>query len=159
MKKIRWLSIFLLITSWSCTTLHGGELKTVTFRSVPTPELWAMGDKPAYLVITEKNWPTYFSNQPKGSDFKTNIYIAASLGMKPNPGHSVKILQIQQEREKVVVRLEIGEPDPKKFYAQVIVYPRALAEVPTMNLQPFRSLTFVFLDQKGRELASIRAEI
>ncbi len=118
-----------------------------------------MGDNPAYLVITEKNWPTYFSSQPQGSDFKTNIYIVASLGMKPNPGHRVKILQIQQEKEKVTVKLEIGEPDPKKLYAQVIVNPRAIAEIPKINLQPFNSLTFVFLDQKGRELASIKAEI
>jgi len=159
MKKIWWVSIFSLLTSWSCTTLHGGEMKTVTFRNVSNPDLWAMGDTAAYLVITEKNWSTHFSSPPIGSDFSNYIYVVASLGMKPNPGHTIKILQIRQEKEKVIVKLEIGQPDPKKFYAQVIVHPIAVAEVPKTNLQPFKPLTFIFLDQKGREVAEAKTEI
>ena len=133
--------------------------KPITFHPFPNPQTWALGDKPYYLVITEKNWPSYFSNQPQGADFTTNIYIVASLGLKPNPGYTVRILQLQQQGDVINVKLELGEPDPNKFYIQVMVKPIAVVEVPKVNLQLLEQLSFVFADQKGKELATIKAEV
>lgn len=133
--------------------------KPITFHPFRNPQTWALGDKPYYLVITEKNWPSYFSNQPQGADFTTNIYIVASLGLKPNPGYTVRILQLQQQGDVINVKLELGEPDPNKFYIQVMVKPIAVVEVPKVNLQLLEQLSFVFADQKGKELATIKAEV
>jgi len=138
---------------------YSEESKSISFRAVPDPVQWSLGDKPAYLVVTEKNWSTYFSSPPKGSDFARYIYVVASLGMKPNPGYSIKITQLQQEKEKITVKVKLGEPDPQKFYAQVIVYPIAVVEVPKANLQPYTPFTFFFIDQKGRQIATVKAEI
>jgi len=159
MKKIWWLVILFLVAMESCMAVQSEVAKPVVFGDVPSPEEWAPGDKVAYLVVTDKNWSTYYSSPPKGSDFATYIYVVASLGMKPNPGYRVKILQIQQEKEKITVKVELGEPDPKKFYAQVMVYPIAVAEIPKTNLQKFDLLNFIFTDQKGREIASVKTEI
>lgn len=139
--------------------LHGEATKRVPFRAVPNAEEWGLGDKPGYLVITEKNWSTYYSSPPKGADFTTSIYIVASLGMKPNPGYSIKILQLQQKKEKITVKVKLGEPDPDKVYAQVIVHPIAVVEVSKANLQPYNMLSFIFTDQKGREITTVKAEI
>ena len=133
--------------------------KPVTFHPLANPQPWALGDKPSYLVITEKNWPSYYSSQPKGADFTANIYIVASLGLKPNPGYTVRILQLQQQGEVINVKLELGEPDPNKFYIQVMTKPIAVAEVPKANLQPLKLMSFVFIDQKGKELAIVKTEI
>jgi len=133
--------------------------KPITFHPFPNPQTWALGDKPYYLVITEKNWPSHYSSQPKGSDFTANIYVVVSLGLKPNPGYTVRILQLQQQEEVIYVKLELGEPDPNKFYIQVLVKPIAVAEVPKTNLQSLKQLRFVFLDQKGKELATIKSEV
>jgi hypothetical protein len=134
-------------------------IKPVTFHPFANPQPWALGDTPSYLVITEKNWPSYYSRQPKGADFTTNIYIIASLGLKPNPGYTVRIFQLQQQGEVINVKLEFGEPAPGKFYIQVMAKPIAVAEVPKADLQSFKQLRFVFLDQKGKELATVKAEI
>jgi hypothetical protein len=77
--------------------------------------------------------------------------------MKPNPGYRVKILELQQEKEKITIKVDLGEPDPKKVYAQVIVYPTSVAEVEKANFLAYTSLTFVFADQKGKPLATGQA--
>jgi len=133
--------------------------KPVTFYLTANPQAWAMGDKPSYLVITEKNWPSYYLREPQGADFTANIYIVASLGLKPNPGYTVRILQLQQQGEVINVKLELKEPDPNKLYIQVMVKPITVAEVPKAKLQSLKQLRFVFLDQKGKELATIKAEV
>ena len=138
--------------------LHNETLNSIAFRSLPSPQPWALGDKPSYLVITEKNWPSHYSSQPKGADFTANIYIIASLGLKPNPGYTVKILQLQQQGEVINVKLELGEPDPNKFYIQVMTRPIAVAEVPRTNLQSLKQPSFAFIDQKGKELATVKTE-
>ena len=143
----------------SCMPSHSEESKSISFRGVPNPEGWSLGDKLAYLVVTDKNWTAYYSNPPQSSDFTNNIYVVASLGMKPNPGYRIKILQLQQEKDKVTVKLELGEPDPKKFYAQVIVYPCAVAEVPKANFQKYDLLNFIFTNQKGKEISTAKVEI
>jgi hypothetical protein len=134
-------------------------MKSVAFRAVSNPQLWTLGDKPSYLVVTQEDWPSYYSRQPKGADFTANIYIIASLGLKPNPGYAVRILQLQQLGEVINVKLELGEPDPNKFYIQVMAKPIAVAEVPKANVQSLKQLRFVFLDQKGKELATVNTEI
>jgi hypothetical protein len=138
---------------------NGEVTKPITFHPFPNPQPWALGDKPSYLVVTEKNWASHYSSQPKGADFTANIYIVVSLGLKPNPGYTVRVLQLQQQGEVIKVRLELGEPDPNKFYIQVMVKPIAVVEVPKVNLQLLEQLSFVFADQKGKELATIKAEV
>ena len=133
--------------------------KPITFNPLANPQPWMLGDKPSYLVVTEKNWPSYYSSQPKGADFTANIYIVASLGLKPNPGYTVRILQLQQQGEVINVKLELGEPAPNKFYIQVMVKPIAVAEVPKAILQSLKQPSFVFVDQKGKELATVKTEI
>ena len=133
--------------------------KPVTFYLTANPQAWAMWDKPSYLVITEKNWPSYYSREPQGADFTANIYIVASLGLKPNPGYTVRILQLQRQGEVINVKIELGEPDPNKLYIQIMVKPIAVAEVPKPNLQLLKQLGFVFVDQKGKEFATVKTEI
>jgi hypothetical protein len=134
-------------------------MKSIAFRADSNPQPWTLGDKPSYLVVTEKNWPSYYSSQPRGADFTANIYIIVSLGLKPNPGYTVRILQLQQKGELINVKIELGEPDPNKFYIQVMVKPIAVAEVPKANLQFLKQLCFVFIDQKGNEFATVKTEI
>jgi hypothetical protein len=158
-KKIGWLTLLVLLLLGISMTSHSVTMKSIAFRAVSNPQPWTLGDKPSYLVVTEKNWPSYYSSQPKGADFMTNIYLIASLGLKPNPGYTVRILQLQQKGELINVKLELGEPDPNKFYIQVMVKPIAVAEVSRANLQLLKQLHFVFVDQKGKELASVKIEV
>jgi hypothetical protein len=61
------------------TVASNGEVtKLITFHPLPNPQPWTLGDKPSYLVVTEKNWPSYYSSQPKGANFTANFYIVAS---------------------------------------------------------------------------------
>lgn len=159
MKRFWWLIISLSVTIGSCMPIYSELTKPVVFRDVPYPEEWAFGDRLAYLVVTDKNWTTYYSNPPQGSDFATCIYLVASLGVRPNPGYRIRILQIKQQNERITVSVELMEPDPKKFYPQVLVHPIAVAEVSKANLQKFHLLNFVFTDQKGNQIATAKAEI
>ncbi|MDA8215095.1 MAG: protease complex subunit PrcB family protein [Nitrospiraceae bacterium] len=155
-----WLLVIpLLIASGSYMPLHGEAAKPVVFRAMPDPEQWVFSDEPAYLVVTEKNWSRYYTSQPKGSDFANCIYIVASRGVKPNPGYRIRILQIQQQKDTITIKFELREPDLKKIYPQVIVRPCAVAEVVKADLQRYDLLRFVFTDQKGRQIATAKAEI
>jgi len=61
--------------------LRGKVARPVAFRAVPDPKQWGLGDEPAYLVVTEKNWSMYYSSPPRGADFDTYIYLVAFLGV------------------------------------------------------------------------------
>ena len=159
MKTTGWLTLLALLLLGISITSHSETMESIAFRPVSNPQPWMLGDKPSYLVITEKNWPSYYSSQPKGADFTANIYIVASLGLKPNPGYTVRILQLQQQGAVINVKLELGEPDPNKFYIQVMVKPFAVVEVAKANLQPYQVFTFLFIDQKGKEIATAKVEI
>jgi hypothetical protein len=138
---------------------HGEVATRIAFRIVSNPEQWALGDEPAYLVVTEKNWSRYYSSPPAGSNFATFIYLVASLGLKPNPGYSVTIRQLERVKDSLTVKVELKEPEPGKVYPQVIVRPVAVAEVAKADLEPGGMLDFVFIDQKGRQLAALKAEV
>jgi hypothetical protein len=158
--KTMWrITLLALLIFGISMTSHSETMKSIPSRVVSNPQPWTLGDKPSYLVVTEKNWPSYYSSQPKGADFTANIYVVTSLGLKPNPGYTVRILQLQQQGEVINVKLELGEPAPNKFYIQAMVKPIAVAEVPKDNLQLLKQLSFVFVDQKGKELAIVKTEI
>ncbi len=159
MKRAGCFVLFLVLILGMTVASEGEVINPIPFHPLSNPQPWTLGDKSSYLVATEKNWPSYFSNQPQGADFTTNIYIVASLGLKPNPGYTVKILQLQQQGEIINVKLELGEPIPNKFYVQVMTRSIAVAEVPKANLPPLKLMSFVFLDQKGMELAVVKTEI
>jgi len=159
MRTIGWITLLALLLLGSSMTSYSDTIRSIAFRAASNPQPWTLGDKPSYMVVTEKNWPSYYSSQPRGADFTANIYIVASLGLKPNPGYTVRILQLQQLGEVINVKLELGEPDPNKFYIQVMAKPITVAEVPKANVQSLKQLRFVFLDQKGKEFATINTEI
>lgn len=148
-----------MLAMGSCVPSYGEMAKPVLFWSVPNPEQWVPGDEPAYLVVTEKNWFNYYSSPPTGSDFAAYIYLVASLGVKPNPGYKIAIVEVKQLKDKVTVKLELKEPDPRKVYPQVIVRPVAVAKVAKAGLEPRGILDFVFIDKEGRQLAILRAEV
>lgn len=139
--------------------LRGEARRVIPFHTVPERDQWVVSDEPAYLIVTEKNWSTYYSNPPRGSDFATFIYVVVSLGVKPNPGYSVKIRQLEQLKDRITVKVELKEPDPRKVYPQIIVHPVAVAEVAKADLEPRGMLDFVFIDQKGRQLSALKTEI
>lgn len=137
----------------------GEATKNIPFRAIRDAVQWLVGDKVAYLVVTENNWPNYYSSPPSGSNFATLFYVVASIGAKPNPGYSVRIQQLEQMKERVTVKVELKEPDPRKVYPQIIVHPVSVAEVAKVDLAPRGVLEFVFVDQKGQQLASLTTEI
>ena len=145
----------LVIASGALFPGCGDMTRAVTFRVIPDPESWAVGDQPGYLVVTQKNWPTYYSSPPMGANFVAYIYLVASRGVKPNPGYGIKILGVEQLKNKITVKLELREPDPKKVYPQIIVCPIAVAEIAKVKLEPYDLLSFTFVDQKGNKLASV----
>lgn len=136
-----------------------GATKLVPFHIVPDGDQWAIGEETAYLVVTEKNWSYYYSNLPRGSDFVNSIYVVVSLGVKPNPGYSVRIQQLEQMKERVTVKVELKEPDPRKAYPQIIVHPIAVAEVAKADFELRGLLEFTFIDQKGRQLATLSGQL
>ncbi len=137
----------------------GDLVKRVAFQVVVDPEQWTIGDEPAYLVVTQKNLSAYYSSPPAGSDFTDYIYLVVCLGWKPNPGYGVSVLRIEQLKDTVTIRVELKEPEPGKMYAQVLVRPVTVAGVARANLEPGGMLDFVFIDQKGQQLAKLKVEV
>jgi len=137
----------------------GEAAKTIPFHTASEPDRWLVSDKPAYLVVTEKNWSSYYPSLPGGSDFANSIYAVASLGLKPNPGYGVRIRQLKQVEERITVEVELKEPERRKVYPQIIVHPIAVAEVAKANLEQSNMLNFVFRDQQGRQLAQVKLKI
>ena len=159
MKRAGCFVLFTMLIIGMTVASDSEVAKVINFHPLSNPQPWTLGDKPAYLVVTERNWPSHYSRQPKGANFTANIYIVASLGLKPNPGYTVRILQLQQQGEVINVTLELVEPDPNKFYIQVMVKPIEVAEVPKASLPPLKPLSFVFVDQQGKELADVQTVI
>ncbi len=133
--------------------------RRIPFHALTEPGLWTVGDQPAYLAVTVRNWSTYYPNPPAGSDFGSFVYVVASLGMKPNPGYTVRVRQLERVKDVITVKVEIKEPDPRKIYPQVIVHPTAVVQIAKADLEPGGLLDFVFVDQKGQQLTILKTEI
>ncbi|MBI4286563.1 MAG: protease complex subunit PrcB family protein [Chloroflexi bacterium] len=139
-----------LVAAYGCAA----GAKAVRFSPVADTVPWVLGEQPAYLVVTEANWSQYYKSLPAGADLKSNIYLVAYWGMRPNPGHQIKIGGVEQAGDRVTVKVEFKEPEPGKFYPQVIVYPISVAQVASKAVG--KVTTFVFVDQGGKQLAEVR---
>lgn len=159
MKRVWWLFVPLLLLLGGCMPFHGETARIVPFHTVRDQEQWIVSDERAYLVVTERNWSTYYSNLPRGSNFAAFIYVVASLELKPNPGYTVRVSQLEQVRDRITVKIELKEPDPRRVYPQIIVHPIAVAEVRKVDLEPRGMLNFVFVDQKGHELGTLTVDV
>ncbi len=159
MKRFWWLAIFLIAVMESCMPSSGESPRPVAFDILPNAAQWTLGDKVAYLFVTEKNWPGYYSTAPAGSDFGAYVYLVASLGMKPNPGYGVEFLELQQVNNEITVRLKLSEPEADRSYAQVIVYPIAVVRIRKAGLGRYDSFNVVFVDQNGKRMAVMKATI
>ena len=134
--------------------------QSLPFRSVPDSGPWALAsDQSAYLVVMEKTWQAHYPAPPTGADFQGNFYVAASWGVKPNPGYRISIRGIEQAGLRVQVRLSLEEPDPGLVYPQVLAHPLAVAEVRKDSLGQHGLLIFTFLDQGGKQLAELEADV
>ncbi len=158
---IAWLylvSLLLVMISYvaACKT---GEAKLIPFRTLPNTAQWLISDQPTYLILTQKNWSTYYSTPPPYSNFADCIYIVASRGVKPNPGYTIRIVKISQLKKEVTIKLELREPDPKKVYPQILVHPITVAEVAKSDLKELNLLTFIFVNEKGQEIATFKAQV
>ena len=132
--------------------------KAVPYENVADHDLWAMGEKQAYFVVTSKNWSGYYASPPHGADLSTCIYVVASMGVQPNPGYRIKIAGIKRNEGRVRVTVERSKPDRKTAYAQVLVTPVAVAEVKQKDLRPYRRLQVSFVDPGGRQIAEQAVE-
>ena len=158
-EKPVWFLVVLLVTSAFAGGCQGRS-QSLPFRLVPDPGTWGLAStEPAYLVVTDKNWRTYYPTPPARADFQGNFYLVASWGIKPNPGYRISILGIGQSGPRVEVKVSLEEPDPKKVYPQVLVHPVGVAEVKKASLRQKGILTFEFWDQKGDPLARVEAEL
>ncbi|MBI4331377.1 MAG: protease complex subunit PrcB family protein, partial [Chloroflexi bacterium] len=134
----------------------GGELP---FRTLADSQAWALQkDQPAYFVVTEKNWRDYYPALPAGADLTNNVYVVAFWGARPNPGYRISMLALRQLAGLVQVAVDFQEPDPGRFYPQVIVYPVAVAEVSKKTLSGGKTI-FQFLNRNGSELGRVEVEM
>lgn len=161
MRIILWHYLFVGLVMGSLLLAYGcGDMaKPVRFRLVTDSVSWVSSNEAVYLVVTDKNWSNYYSTRPLGSDFTNNIYLVASRGVKPNPGYAIKILEVKQFSNTITIKVEVKDPDPKKMYAQVLVHPIAVAQVAKADLGPPNLLNFIFVGQKGSQLAIVEARI
>lgn len=158
-EKTIWFVMVLLVTGAFSGGCQAGK-QSLPFRSVPDPGTWGLAStEAAYLVVAEKNWQAHYPTPPAGADFKGSFYVVASWGMKPNPGYRISIRGIEQAGPRVEVKVGLEEPDPGKIYPQVLVHPLAVAEVRIDALRQHGLLAFEFLDQRGKQLALVEAEL
>ncbi|WP_236712986.1 protease complex subunit PrcB family protein [Neomoorella mulderi] len=110
-------------------------------------------------MLTEENYQKYYHGAPKGADFIQNVYLLACWGIKPNPGYKISISQIAQHDWEVIIKIKFIEPEPLKFYPQVVTHPLMVAEVAKAALSPRGLLTFIFVAEKGLELARLENNV
>ncbi len=134
--------------------------KDLPFRLLPDPQVWTLGkDEPAYFVVTEKNWKSLFPALPPGADLANNIYIVASWGVKPNTGFNLSMIGLREIGAGLQVALNMEEPQPSQFYAQVLVHPATVAEVARKSLPPGAKLTVEFINQRAFRVARVEVEL
>ncbi|MGI9862946.1 protease complex subunit PrcB family protein [Moorella naiadis] len=133
---------------------------SIPFRLLPNPGSWAISSPEAlFLVLTEENYQKFYPTAPKGADFIQNVYLLACWGIKPNPGYKISISQIAQYDWEVIIRIKFIEPEPPKFYPQVVTRPLMVAEVAKAALSPRGLLTFIFMAEKDLELARLETYV
>lgn len=132
----------------------------IPFRLLSNPGFWAMpSQEPVFLVLTEENWPNYYSFFPRDADFTNNIYLLACWGVKPHPGFQILISQVTQDNFQLYITVRFINPQPGILYPQVLVRPLAVAEVAKNSLCLRGPLTFIFLKEEGKEITTLKAKV
>lgn len=77
------------------------------------------------------NWAQTKKSVPglHSASFEGKTYILVSRGQKPNPGYGIKIQNVVEEPNRIVVSVTISNPEPGKMYAQVITTPYDLVVI------------------------------
>jgi hypothetical protein len=128
--NLGWLCLIIAAFSLSgCTTVRASNQgKSLEFESFLLNGLHPSGVPVGWQVVrNEGEWEDFWSQHsfkpaPK-IDLDKYTLIMIFLGRKPNPGYSVKITDVREYQDKVVVQAVETEPQPDALYAQVIVYP------------------------------------
>ncbi|WP_018130915.1 protease complex subunit PrcB family protein [Effusibacillus pohliae] len=85
----------------------------------PAVQTWVAGQKPI---------PGVHSAMIEGK-----TYILVSRGEKPNPGYGIGIRNVIEEPDRLVVQVDLRNPEPGMMYAQVITTPIDVVEIPQTN--------------------------
>jgi predicted small secreted protein len=139
-RRINLGCICLIIAAFSlsgCATTVGasGQNQPLEFETFLLNGLHPSGVPVGWQVMrNEGEWENFWSQhsfKPAPEiDFNKYTLIMVFLGRKPNPGYSIKITDVREYRDKVVVKAVETEPQPDALYAQVIVYPYDAILVP-----------------------------
>lgn len=82
-------------------------------------------------------------------DSGEGTYFVAYWGEKPTGGYSLGVESARLEGDRLTVGLALEEPPPDAIVTQALTYPYVVALV--RGVDP-RGKSFIFVDQKGREL-------
>lgn len=91
-------------------------------------------------------WSRYHTTPEPEFDLGTSTLVAVFLGMKPNPGYSVRIAEVTEYRDEVVIEVVEHLPAPGMRYIQVIVYPYDAVLIPKTD----KKIRFETSKQTGR---------
>ena len=91
-------------------------------------------------------WAKYHEKPAPNVDLDESTLVAVFLGYKPHVGYSVGIVGATEHEEEVVVDVVEYLPEAGMMYAQMIVYPFAMALLPKTG----REIRFEVSEQSGR---------
>lgn len=87
-------------------------------------------DQLSELATPIKDWVTEQKKQTGSHKLQIGDqeYTLISLGMRPNPGYQLEVVEVHTASEEIKVTLEETTPKSGYFYPQMVVYPYILTE-------------------------------
>ncbi len=111
--------------------------------------------EPCYWVITsrEELQAAYKNSWNLDAiDFEHQFLISVHRGYCRGGGYRVRVKEIIQKDEEILVSLYFSDPDPLDFVILVMTSPCDVVRVSKNKLVHRGRLLFRFIDEKGREL-------
>ncbi len=114
----------------------------------------------SFFVITSEYKLEKLNNSIHGElpliDFDNYFLIGAFMGEQKTGGYSIKITRILKSNNRINIVINICEPGPNDFVTLMITYPGHIVKVNKNILLGEKNPLFVFIDEKGNKLYSIR---
>jgi len=114
-----------------------------------------------FSVVTKEKQPvtmpplqTLLPIIPPQVDFNEYMVLFGYLGEAPTGGHSIQFEEIHQQGDEIIIKVRTSSPPPGLMVTQGVNYPSEYVRIARKDVagQP----TFVFVDQRGKVLATFQ---
>lgn len=125
--------ITLIVLIFLILVISGCVGKQLSFETIYLGGLGGVSERGDYVINSQEEWSELFNKtrtpyEIPTMDFSKNTVIAVFMGARSTGGHTIKITNIVEMDDKVIVYVKEGSPGPGEIVTMAFTYPNHIVK-------------------------------